>query len=564
MIGASCALNISGIPFKGPIGAVRIGRIDDKFKINPSFSELHKSSLVLVVAFNHNGVMMIEGFARQIDERLILDAIKFGQEYAFKLIEIQEELRRKVGKTKKQIELRKSPEELIMIIKEKSSSKLKYINTIVNKEQRMEELDLLSQDLIEELVTQDSDYTKQDITGALNKVEKEEVRKVIIEQKRRIDGRSYDQLRPITCEVGIFPRTHGSGLFTRGETQSLVITTLGSSGDEQKIDALEGETFKRFMLHYNFPPFSVGETRPIRGPGRREIGHGALAEKTLQAIIPQEENFPYTVRIVSDILESNGSSSMAAVCGSSLSLMDAGVPTKAQVAGVALGLIKEEQNKIILVDISGLEDHCGDMDFKIAGTRNGITGIQLDLKIDGLSLDIIEEALNKAGCAREKILQIMDKAISKPRESVSIYAPKIAIIKVNPDKVSQIIGPGGKMIRKIIEQTGVTIDIKDYEGKVVIASENLEQVQKVVNIIKDITKDVQIGDIYEGKIKKIANFGAFCEISPGKDGLIRISELSKEYIKRVEDVVRVGDMVKVKVINIDEQGRINLSLKQAL
>ncbi len=562
MIGASTALAISDIPFDGPIGTVRVGRIGGKFVINPTFQELESSELDIVVCGTRSGVIMVESGSNELSEDIIFDAIKFGHENFQALIELQDRIVKKCGKKKRDVEFYKVDEGLLKKVKELSVARLAEINKLGTKEQREEGMSALSKELIEKLVTEDSDFTEKDVKGALIEVEEEEVRKFIIENKKRVDGRRFDEIRPITCEVGVLPRTHGSSLFSRGQTQSLSVTTLGTSADEQMIDALEGETQKSFMLHYNFPPFSVGEVKPIRGPGRREIGHGALAERALKPVMPSKEKFPYTVRVVSDILESNGSSSMATVCASSLSLMDAGVPITSPVSGIAIGLIKEKKETIILTDIGGVEDHYGDMDFKVAGTVNGITALQMDLKIQGISNDVIRKALEIGKTARLFILDKMVHTISKPKEVVSEYAPRIVTFKINQDKIGEVIGPGGKVIKKIIQDTGVTIDIED-DGTVQVASTDSVALQKALDIIKGITEEPEIGKIYKGKIKRIMNFGAFCEFMPGKEGLIHVSELANRFVKNVEDVVKIGDEVSVKVIEIDDQGRVNLSKKQA-
>ncbi|OGW84047.1 MAG: polyribonucleotide nucleotidyltransferase, partial [Omnitrophica bacterium RIFCSPLOWO2_01_FULL_45_10] len=560
--GASAALMISDIPFEGPIAAVRVGRSDGKFIINPTFKELESSDLDIVVCGTRSGVVMVEAGANELGEEIILEAINFGHRNLQALIDIQDEMRKKIGKVNRTIPIYKVDEGLVKEVKGHSLKKLDEINKLGTKEQREGAMDLLSKELISEFVTERSNYTEKDVKNALIEVEREAVRKFIVENKRRVDGRRFDEIRPITCEVGILPRTHGSGLFTRGQTQSLSVTTLGTSADEQMIDALEGETQKSFMLHYNFPPFSVGEVRPIRGPGRREIGHGALAERALKPVMPTKEEFPYTVRVVSDILESNGSSSMATVCASSLSLMDAGVPIKRPVSGVAIGLVKEKGGEIILTDIGGVEDHYGDMDFKVAGTKDGITALQMDIKIQGVSSALIKKVLDVGESARLSILAQMVQVIAKPKGSVSEYAPHIVSFKISQDKIGEVIGPGGKNIKKIIQDTGVTINIED-DGTVQIASQDDAAIEKAVNIIKGMTEEPEVGKIYSGKIKRIMNFGAFCEILPGKEGLIHVSELADRFVKNVEDVVKVGDEVTVKVIAIDEQGRVNLSKKQA-
>ncbi|MBU4305815.1 MAG: polyribonucleotide nucleotidyltransferase [Candidatus Omnitrophica bacterium] len=562
MLGASCALMISDIPFLGPMGAVKIGRINNEFIINPTYEELEQSSIELVLAGTRNGINMIESGCKQVSEELIVEAMKFGYEYILPLIELQESFAAKAGKEKANIILKKLPEELCAKVKELSIAKLTEVYKIGSKEQREEELQLIAKNIVETLITPDSPYSESDVKAALVKVEKEQVRKIILETKTRVDGRNYTQIRLISAEVGLLPRTHGSALFTRGQTQSLSVATLGTSSDEQIIDALEGESFKNFMLHYNFPSFSVGEVRPIRGPGRREIGHGALAERALLAVMPSKEKFPYTVRLVSEVLESNGSSSMATVCAGTLALMDAGVPITAPVTGIAMGLLKEEKETVILTDILGLEDHFGDMDFKVTGTKEGITAIQLDLKIDGIELDVLEKALKQAKDARLFILGEIMKVIDKPRPELSLYAPRITVLKIPTDKIRDLIGPGGKMIKKITSETGVKIDIED-DGTVFVASTDAQASKKAIDIINSLTAEVEAGKIYTGKITRIMNFGAFCEILPQKEGLIHISELAQGFVKNVEDVVKIGDVVTVKVIEIDSMNRINLSIKQA-
>lgn len=563
MLGASTALTISDIPFNGPIAAVRVGRVDGKFIINPTYQELETSDIDMVVSGNRSAVIMVEAGANEVGEDVMLDAIKFGHAGLQPLLDMQEKLAGECGKKKRDIEFYKIDEELLKKVKELSVAKLGQINLLSTKEQREEAMSQLSKDLKGKLITEESEYTEKDVKAALNEVEEDEVRKFIIEKRKRVDGRKFDEIRQITCEVGILPRTHGSALFTRGQTQSLSVTTLGTSADEQIIDALEGEAQKSFMLHYNFPPFSVGEVKPIRGPGRREIGHGALAERALKAVMPSKEKFPYTVRVVSDILESNGSSSMATVCASSLSLMDAGVPIKSPVSGIAIGLILAKNEAIILTDIGGVEDHYGDMDFKVAGTKDGITALQMDLKVQGISIDVVKKALDVGNKSRMFILEKMVTTISKPKEGISEFAPRIIAFKINEEKIGAVIGPGGKVIKKIIQDTGATIDISD-DGTVQVASTDPAAMEKAVAIIKGIVEEPAVGKIYTGcKIKKIMNFGAFCEILPGKEGLIHVSELASKFVKNVEDVVKLGDEVTVKLIAVDDQGRINLSIKQA-
>lgn len=561
MVGASTALTISDIPFSSPIAAVRVGRIDGKFVINPTFKELVSSDLDLVVAGNRSSVLMVESESNELSEDIILDAIRFGHKEMQVLIDLQEEIQKKCGKKKREVALDKVDDVLLEKVKTASTDRLDEINRLNTKESREEAMDQLCEELIEKFVI-DSEYTDRDVRAALERIEKEEVRKFIIEKKKRVDGRSFDEIRPITCEVGVLPRTHGSGLFTRGQTQSLSVTTLGTSADEQTIDALEGETQKSFMLHYNFPPFSVGEVRPMRGPGRREIGHGALAERALKPVMPSKEKFPYTVRVVSDILESNGSSSMATVCASTLSLMDAGVPITNPVSGIAIGLVKEEDETIILTDIGGVEDHYGDMDFKAAGTKNGLTAVQMDLKIQGISYDVIKEALDIGKRARLTILDKMAQAIGQPKGDVSAFAPRIVILKINQEKIGAVIGPGGKVIKKIIQDTGATVDIDD-DGTVQVAGNDPKSIEMAVAIIKGITEEPEVGRIYRGKVKRVMPFGAFVEILPGKEGLVHVSELANKFVKNVEDVVKLDDEFDVKLTEIDEQGRLNLSKKQA-
>jgi polyribonucleotide nucleotidyltransferase len=563
IIGASSALAISDIPFLGPIGAVKIGLIEDKFVVNPIFSELEKSELNLVVVGLRDRIIMIEAGANEISEKNMLDAIEFSQGYIRQSIDLQEELQHKCGKEKFKPELKIVSDELYSKVKGLSLMGLEKVNLLPIKEQREEALDILSKEVIEKLKAEDSILNDIDIKNALVEVEREVVRKFILEEKKRVDGRRYEDIRPITCEVGILPRTHGSGLFTRGQTQSLSTTTLGTGEDEQRLDALEGEKFKSFMLHYNFPPFSVGEVKPVRGPGRREIGHGALAERALKIVMPSREEFPYTVRVVSDILESNGSSSMATVCAGTLSLMDAGVPIERPVSGIAMGLIKEKEDAVILTDIAGVEDHFGDMDFKVTGTEKGITALQMDLKIDGIDIDLIRKIMEQAVPARDFVLRKILEVIKEPRRKLSEYAPKIKSISINKDKISALIGPGGKVIKKIIQDTGTSIEVDDTEGRVSVASDSEEAIDKAVEIIKAITGELEVGAVFDATVTKVMNFGAFCEIFPGKEGLVHVSELSDKFVKNAEDFVKVGDKVRVKLIKIDEMGRLNFSMKQA-
>jgi polyribonucleotide nucleotidyltransferase len=572
MVGGSCALMLANIafdkhpPFKGPIGAVRIGRVDEQFIINPTYAQLDKSSLDLVVAATEQGVVMIEAGAKQVPEETIVEAIKFSRKDLTGIIkmqvQLQENVRAKSTRSSRQLQLKETDPGLLKKIEDLCLDEISQIFVITNKEKRLEKTELLSKKLVEELVSEDSAPSEEDVKTALNEIMRQQVRRLMLEKDKRIGGRRYDQIRPIDCKAGVLPRTHGSGMFTRGETQSLSVITLGSRSDEQMVESLEGKMFKSFMLHYSFPPFSVGEVRPVRGPGRREIGHGALAERSLSAVMPTEDEFPYTVRVVSEILESNGSSSMATVCAGSLALMDAGVPVKSTVAGIAMGLVKEGKKVAVLTDILGLEDHFGDTDFKVAGTKDGITAVQADMKISGLDIELIEQILSEARKARLAVLGEMAKVIERPRSLVSEYAPKIHVLKIETRKIGDVIGPGGKIIRRIINETGATIDIDD-DGRVVVCSQQAEGLQKALDYIKGLTEEPQVGKIYNGKVKKITNFGAFCEFLPNKEGLVHVSELADKFVKNVEDVVKLGQEVKIKLIAIDEQGRVNLSIKQA-
>jgi polyribonucleotide nucleotidyltransferase len=561
VIGASTALCISDIPFAGPVAACRIGYLNGQFLLNPTYAELEKSKLDLVVAANKTGVVMLEAKCDEISEEFFLSAVEFGWRGLQDVFTIQESFIKKNGKPKRQIEYKTIDAELQKQVADLSQERLKSIFSLSKKEEREEAIELLGREL--ERGLESSGFTPLDIKAALVEVERQGVRNFILREKKRLDGRAIEEIRPIACEVGILPRTHGSSLFTRGQTQSLCATTLGTGEDEQLIEALEGERYKSFMLHYSFPPFSVGETAPVRGPGRREIGHGTLAERALATVMPSKEEFPYTVRVVSEILESNGSSSMATVCAASLSLMDAGVPIKEAVGGIALGLIKEGDDTIILTDIAGLEDHFGDLDFKVAGTKEGISAVQLDLKIDGISIDLLKRALPQAREARLIVLEKMLKTIVSPRPEIAEFAPHIEIFKIDTEKIGDLIGPGGKNIKRIINTTGVTIDIQD-DGRVLVGSTDASASQRALALIKDLTEDVEIGRTYAGKITRIMPFGAFCQIGSGKkEGLIHVSELADHFVKNVGSEVKVGDEVKVKVVGIDQLGRINLSRRQA-
>ncbi len=560
--GASLALSVSEIPFDGPVAAVRVGYIDGEFIVNPTEPELETSELDLVVAGTKDAIVMVESGAREIPEKVMVDAMAFAHEHIRKIIEIQERLIEKLGKEKIKLESPERNEELSRIMRERWAQAIREALNIRTKIERNAALKRIEREIYTELGEEFLGYEfqmKEEFEALLH----ETVRKMIVEEGIRADGRGWKDIRPITCEVGVLPRTHGSALFTRGETQALVITTIGVVGDEQIIDGLGEEEAKRFMLHYNFPPYSVREVRPMRGPGRREIGHGALAERALKAVIPPEDDFPYTIRVVSEILSSNGSTSMATVCGGTLSLMDAGVPIKSPVAGIAMGLIKEGDKVVVLSDILGLEDHHGDMDFKVAGTEKGITALQMDLKVKGISFDTLERALEQAREGRLYILGKMKEAIAEPRPSLSPYAPRIMVAEINPDKIHEVIGPGGKIIRDIIRKTGAKIDIEE-DGKVYISSPTEESGLKALEMIKNIAREVKEGDIFKGKVTRVTKFGAFVEIWPGKIGLVHISELSDRKVRSVEDVVKVGDEIEVMVIGVDSLGRISLSRRRVL
>jgi len=562
MIGSSAAVVISDIPFNGPIGAIRIGRIDGKLVAMPSLEELEKSDMNIVLAGTSDAVMMIESEIKELPEEVVLEAVAFGHQALQTVIQLQKELQSKAGKEKRSPVAIERDAAFESQLKETLMGPIQQAVLIPNKTERQERLDHILQEKIAEVNTGEVDRTRE-IKALFHELERQAVREMILTKGIRADGRGPSDIRPITCEVGILPRTHGSALFTRGETQSLAVVTLGTSEDEQRIDSLEGESKKTFMLHYNFPPFSVGEARPMRGPGRREVGHGALAERALKPVIPSSETFPYTIRIVSDILESNGSSSMASVCGGTLALMDAGVPIVRPVAGIAMGLILEGSRVQILSDILGLEDHLGDMDFKVTGTEQGVTAFQLDIKIGGLTIEIMKRALEQAKQGRMHILGKMLEALSAPRAELSSYAPRIVTMKVKPDKVREVIGPGGKVIRGIIEKTGVKIDIED-DGTIHIASTDEEAAQKAIEMINMIVEEVEVGRVYVGKVTRIMDFGAIVELRRGVDGLVHISQLAHHRVKNVSDEVKEGDEITVKVLEVDRQGKIRLSRKETL
>ncbi|WP_149095845.1 polyribonucleotide nucleotidyltransferase [Paenibacillus terrae] len=565
MIGTSAALSISDVPFNGPIGGVAVGRVDGQFVINPDIAQQDASDLYLVVAGTKDAIMMVEAEGNEIPEEAMLEAIMFGHDEIKNIVAVIEQLVQVAGKEKMQVKLHAVDEKVNSEVRAYAAERLVEAVKIVEKHARQEAIDAVNEETVAHFEAQyiETPELLKDVSEVLYDIVKEEVRRLITHDKVRPDGRKLDEIRPIESDTSILPRTHGSGLFTRGQTQALSVCTLGALGDVQILDGIDLEETKRFMHHYNFPPFSVGEARPLRAPGRREIGHGALGERALSKVIPSETEFPYTIRLVSEVLESNGSTSQASICASTLAMMDAGVPIKAPVAGVAMGLIKDGDHVSVLTDIQGMEDHLGDMDFKVAGTAEGVTAIQMDIKINGIDRNILQDALNQAREGRLFILSKMMEAIQTPREQLSPYAPKIMTMHINPDKIRDVIGAGGKIINKIIEETGVKIDI-EQDGRVFIASTNQEMNEKARSIIEGIVKEVVIGEIYIGTVKRIEKFGAFVEILPGKDGLVHISQLSTERVAKVEDVVAIGDTITVKVTEIDQQGRVNLSRKAVL
>lgn len=562
LIGASASLNISDIPFAKTIAGVRVGRIEGELVINPTRTQLKESDIELVVAGSADSIVMVEGGASIATEADMVEALAFAHDHIKPIVEMIDEMKAEAGKPKQDYEKITASEEFVAKVNEIAREKIVAINQIAGKHEREEAMDevlaLVRQETEEEFADQ-----QRYVYDVTHDIQSEEMRKVILESGRRVDGRQPEDIRAITCEVSVLPQTHGSALFTRGETQALTVTTLGTKQDEQRMDELEGESWKSYMLHYNFPSFSVGEVRPVRGPSRRDIGHGMLAERALRPVIPTEEYFPYTIRIVSDILESNGSSSMATVCAGSLSLMDTGVPIKEAVAGIAMGLIHEGDRDVILTDITGTEDHLGDMDFKVAGTQGGITSIQMDIKIDGVSRDLLTVALDRAREARLSILESMRSGIETPRTELNEKAPRIISLKINPSKIGEVIGPGGKVIRSIQESTGAKIDI-DNDGLVTIASVDKDACEQAFAMVSALVEEAEPGKIYQGTVRTVVKFGAFIEIMPGKDGLCHISELAAGRVNEVEDVLREGDKVRVKCIGTDDNGKIKLSLKAAI
>ncbi len=565
--GASAALMLSNIPFDGPIAGVRVGRVEGKFLANPTATQRALSDMDLIIACSKDAIVMVEGGAEQVSEADMVQALDFGHRSAQPVLELQVQMRRELGVTVRAYDKAATADDsLKAAVREQAWEGIRQGYGIAEKHARYDALSAVKKQTIAKL----KERLGEAFTPATEKLAKAVVEDLKYEHMReftvsggRVGGRGHDQVRTITCEVGLLPRVHGSALFTRGETQALVATTLGTSDDEQRIELLSGQTFRKFMLHYNFPPFSVGETKPLRGPGRREIGHGALAERALRNMLPKSEQFPYTIRIVSDILESNGSSSMASVCGGTLSLMDAGVPIQSPVAGIAMGLVKEGEQVAILSDILGDEDHLGDMDFKVCGTEKGITSIQMDIKITGLTTAIMSRALEQARRGRLHILGEMMKALDKPRPEINRYAPRITTLMIRQEFIKNVIGPGGKVIKDIIARTGCSINIED-SGRVDIASNNAEAVQQAIAMVQALTREAEVGKVYLGTVRKIAEFGAFVELFPGTDGLVHISELSDKRVKSVSDVLKEGDEVMVKVISIDRTGKIRLSRKEAM
>jgi polyribonucleotide nucleotidyltransferase len=562
MLGASAALHVSDIPFLSPVAGVRIGRIGGKFVINPLMSQLAESDLNLLVAGTKDSIVMVEGGAKMLSEDIMLDALYTALDGLQPLIAMQEELRAKLGKPKREVVVGEIDKAVRSAVEKLALPRIEKAMTFTAKLERRDAVSAAHKEAAAAALEQ---FPEQDaaIKEVIEDVESRAMRQMIVKQQKRLDGRGVADVRPITCEVKVLPRTHGSSVFTRGETQALATTTLGTASDEQRVDALGGEYFRKFMLHYNFPPYSVGETKPLRGPSRRDTGHGALAERALLPVLPDEKAFPYTIRIVSEILESNGSSSMATVCSGSLSMMDAGVPIKAPVAGIAMGLIKEGDDIAVLSDILGDEDHLGDMDFKVAGTTEGVTALQMDIKIHGVTKDIMRQALKQAREGRLHILAVMDKTLNVARGDISAHAPRIVSIKVRQDKIRDIIGPGGKVIRGIVEETGCKIDIED-DGTVFIASSEEAGMKRAIEIIEGITMEAQVGKIYKGKVVRIVDFGAFVEIMPGTDGLLHISQIGPGRVQKVTDVLKEGDEIQVKVLEIDRSGKIRLSRKEAM
>lgn len=564
MIGSSLSLSISDIPFEGPIAGVIVGRVNGEFVLNPTVEQLENSDIDLTVAGTKDAVNMVEAGAKEVPEEVMLEAIMFGHDAIKQIIAFQEQIVAEIGKEKMELNLYEIDADINARVREMSEADMLAAIQVVEKHARQEAIDAVKKRVLEVFEAEEvTEKELKQVKEVLNKIVKEEVRRLITDEKVRPDGRKIDEIRPLSSRVDLLPRTHGSALFTRGQTQALSICTLGALNEHQMLDGLEVEETKRFMHHYNFPPFSVGETGRYGAPGRREVGHGALGERALKQVMPSEKEFPYTVRLVSEVLESNGSTSQASICASTMALMAAGVPIKAPVAGIAMGLVKKGENYTVLTDIQGMEDHLGDMDFKVAGTAQGVTALQMDIKIEGLSREILEEALQQAKVGRMQILNHMLGTIAETRDDLSAYAPKIKVMTIKVDKIRDVIGPGGKQINEIIDKTGVKIDI-EQDGTVYILHDNTENINQAVAMIEDIVREVEVGKIYLGKVVRIEKFGAFVEIFPGQDGLVHISQLAEERVAKTEDVVNVGDQIYVKVTEIDDRGRVNLSRKEAM
>ena len=564
MIGSSLSLSISDIPFEGPIAGVIVGRVNGEFVLNPTVEQLENSDIDLTVAGTKDAVNMVEAGAKEVPEEVMLEAIMFGHDAIKQIIAFQEQIVAEIGKEKMELNLYEIDADINARVREMAEADMLAAIQVVEKHARQEAIDAVNKRVLEVFEAEEvTEKELKQVKEVLNKIVKEEVRRLITDEKVRPDGRKIDEIRPLSSRVDLLPRTHGSALFTRGQTQALSICTLGALNEHQMLDGLEVEETKRFMHHYNFPPFSVGETGRYGAPGRREVGHGALGERALKQVMPSEKEFPYTVRLVSEVLESNGSTSQASICASTMALMAAGVPIKAPVAGIAMGLVKKGENYTVLTDIQGMEDHLGDMDFKVAGTAQGVTALQMDIKIEGLSREILEEALQQAKVGRMQILNHMLGTIAETRDDLSAYAPKIKVMTIKVDKIRDVIGPGGKQINEIIDKTGVKIDI-EQDGTVYILHDNTENINQAVAMIEDIVREVEVGKIYLGKVVRIEKFGAFVEIFPGQDGLVHISQLAEERVAKTEDVVSVGDQIHVKVTEIDDRGRVNLSRKEAM
>ncbi len=564
MIGSSLSLSISDIPFEGPIAGVIVGRVNGEFVLNPTVDQLEASDIDLTVAGTKDAVNMVEAGAKEVPEEVMLEAIMFGHDAIKQIIAFQEQIVAEIGKEKMELNLYEVDADINARVRDMAEADMLAAIQVVEKHARQEAIDAVNKRVLEVFEAEEAtDKELKQVKEVLNKIVKEEVRRLITDEKVRPDGRKIDEIRPLSSRIDLLPRTHGSALFTRGQTQALSVCTLGALNEHQMLDGLEVEETKRFMHHYNFPPFSVGETGRYGAPGRREVGHGALGERALKQVMPSEKDFPYTVRLVSEVLESNGSTSQASICASTMALMAAGVPIKAPVAGIAMGLVKKGENYTVLTDIQGMEDHLGDMDFKVAGTAQGVTALQMDIKIEGLSREILEEALQQAKVGRMQILNHMLGTIAETRDDLSAYAPKIKVMTIKVDKIRDVIGPGGKQINEIIDKTGVKIDI-EQDGTVYILHDNTENINQAVAMIEDIVREVEVGKIYLGKVVRIEKFGAFVEIFPGQDGLVHISQLAEERVAKTEDVVNVGDQIPVKVTEIDDRGRVNLSRKEAM